>query len=127
MSGSINAVRRQDHDDSKPPATELVDRLRSLIGARLVAFVAGADATTTVSAWAAGAMAPPRDAVIRLRTAYRAVSIVIDGAGAGMVSPWLQGMNPLLGDRSPARALRDAETDQEREQVVRAAAAFSQI
>ena len=44
--------------------------------------------------------------------------------GEAIVPTWFQGMNPQLGDRSPARVLREGRFDEEGARVLAAANAF---
>lgn len=72
MSRSIEAAHLQAYNDAlRLPPAELVDALRTTLGARLVAYITGADATATVRDWVAGVASPPATAMTRLRTAYR--------------------------------------------------------
>jgi hypothetical protein len=41
-----------------------------------------------------------------------------------VVQAWFQGLNPLLDDRSPARLLREGESEDAGPQVIAAARAF---
>ncbi|HYN71948.1 MAG TPA: hypothetical protein VES60_05550 [Nakamurella sp.] len=42
-----------------------------------------------------------------------------------IMQPWLQGLNPILGEQSPARLLRDGELEQDGPRVLDAARAFA--
>lgn len=125
MSRSINAAHLQAYNDAlRLPPAELVDALRTVLGARLVAYIAGVDGTAMIRDWAAGVTSPPAAAMTRLRTAYRVVRVLTHEASPGMAASWLQGTHPDLDDRSPARILRD-DTDDAQERVLRAALAFA--
>lgn len=59
------------------PTTVVVEDLRRLLGARLVAYIAGVSSTVTTVRWAEGAEAPSHDVERRLRVALQ-VALVID-------------------------------------------------
>jgi len=85
--------------------------LRDVLTARLVAYVTGVDATRTVARWARGETAHLRaDHAMRLRTAYEIVRL-LEGAHEApeTIQAWFLGMNPILDDRSPARALHEGD------------------
>jgi len=42
-----------------------------------------------------------------------------------IMQPWLQGLNPILGEQSPARLLRDGELEQDGPRLLDAARAFA--
>ncbi len=77
--------------------------LREVLTPRLAAYVTGVDATRTVARWAQGETA-------RLRTAYEIVRL-LEGAHEApeTIQAWFLGMNPVLDDRSPARALHEGD------------------
>jgi hypothetical protein len=85
--------------------------LREVLTPRLAAYVTGVDATRTVARWAQGETARLRaDHATRLRAAYEIVRL-LEGAheSEGTIQAWFLGMNPVLDDRSPARALREGD------------------
>ena len=85
--------------------------LREVLTPRLAAYVTGVDATRTVARWAQGETARLRaDHATRLRTAYEIVRL-LEGAHEApeTIQAWFLGMNPVLDDRSPARALREGD------------------
>jgi len=85
--------------------------LRNALTPRLAAYVTGVDATRTVARWARGETANLRtDHATRLRTAYEIVRL-LEGAHESpeMIQAWFLGMNPVLDDCSPARAVREGD------------------
>ena len=44
-----------------------------------------------------------------------------------IVQAWMQGLNPILGERSPARLLRDGDLEQDGPRVLDAARAFAAL
>jgi hypothetical protein len=78
---------------------------------QLAAYVTGVDATRTVARWAQGETARLRaDHATRLRAAYEIVRLLERAhESPGTIQAWFLGMNPVLDDRSPARALREGD------------------
>lgn len=91
------------------PSVTLVAALREVLGARLVAYLAGADSTRVVSAWVDGASAVPPGAEGRLRLAHQMAGIITGSTSPRLAQAWFQGMNPHLGDHSPARLIRETD------------------
>lgn len=102
----------------------VVKELRELLGAKLVAYVAGVSETRAVHEWA-DSVRKPRGAVEdRLRLALRIAGFIADHEDARVAQAWFQGLNPQLDDRSPARLLRDGEVEDVGPQILAAARAF---
>ena len=100
---------------------QIVDGLRQILGAKLVAYIAGVSETRAVREWAEGERTPSPTAEQHLRVVFRIVRLIEQGEGSGVAATWFQGMNPLLGDKSPARVLREDRTEEARAAVVSAA------
>lgn len=103
---------------------EVVTALRELLGPRLVAYLGGVQETRAVHQWADGARAPSDAVQQRLRVALQVASMVAEVEGPRIAQAWLQGLNPQLEDRSPARLLREGELQEVGPAVVGAARAF---
>lgn len=107
-------------------AAVLVKELRDLLGAKLVAYLGGVKETRAVRQWAEGSRTVSgSDDLQRLRVAYQAARLLAERDDPGVVQAWFQGLNPVLGDRSPARVLRDGELDDVGPQVLAAARQFA--
>ncbi len=107
---------------------QLVRSLRELLGARLVAYLAGVRETRTVHQWAAGERAIRHaDAETRLRIAYQAALLITEKDTPAVAQSWFQGLNPQLEDRSPARLLRELEPSDAGPLVLAAARAFAAV
>ncbi|WP_341258420.1 hypothetical protein [Gordonia malaquae] len=103
---------------------ELVERMRTLLGARLVAYLAGASSTSTVAGYIDGAVPISGYARDRLRAAYTVAALQHQlGATPGLIQAWFQGRNPLLNDRAPARVIVD-DPSYNRHTIVSAAVAL---
>jgi hypothetical protein len=107
---------------------ELVRGLRDLLGARLVAYLAGVTETRAVRQWADGERRI-RDVLVeqRLRTAYQAALMIVARDRREVAQSWFQGLNPQLEDRSPARMLREEKPDVAGPQILAAARRFAGV
>ena len=102
----------------------VVQMLRDLVGAPLVAYIGGVKETRAVNQWAEGDRTPGQAAQRRLRTALQVALMIADADGQEIAGSWLQGLNPQLDDRSPARLLREGDVDEVGPEVLGAARAF---
>jgi hypothetical protein len=104
----------------------LVKDLRDLLGAKLVAYLGGVRETRAVRQWADGTreIKDPADER-RLRVAYQAATLIAERDRPDVVQAWFLGLNPQLGDRSPARLLREGDLDEVGPEVLAAARAFA--
>lgn len=125
MTTTITTTGLKAYNDSiRLAMPEIVDELRDALGAKLVAYIAGVSETRTVREWAEGVRAPQASAEERLRLAHRINALIAQSEGEAIVPTWLQGMNPHLGDKSPARVLREGPFDEAGPAVLAAANAF---
>lgn len=86
-----------------------------------MAYIGGVGTTTAVREWADGDDVPDADNDTRLRTAFQALGILIEGSCDEMtIGSWFKGMNPLLGDVSPARFIRESAPDGANDVIVAA-------
>ena len=106
----------------------LVKELRELLGASLVAYLGGVRETRAVRQWAEGTRAiSGREDLQRLRVAYQAAKLVAERDDSDVVQAWFQGLNPVLGDRSPARLLREGAVEDVGPKVLAAARQFAAV
>lgn len=104
---------------------QLVAQLRELLGVQLVAAIAGVKQTRTIHDWAEGRRAVRAGAVIpRLRLTLVVAQMIAEVETPPVLQAWLQGLNPDLDDRSPARLLKDGDLEDEGPQVLAAARSF---
>jgi hypothetical protein len=102
----------------------LVAELADVLGARLVAYMAGVGETRAVREWAEG-IREPRDPIpSRLRLAYRVAHLIREHDSPQVARAWFQGLNPQLEDQSPARLIREEAIEQVGADIVAAARAF---
>ena len=103
----------------------VVAELRDVLGARLVAYVAGVTETRAIREWAEGVRSPRSPVPERLRLALQVVEMLHGRDSTGVVQAWFQGLNPRLEDRSPARLLREGDLEEVGPQILAAARAFA--
>ena len=116
----VNAMRLSSAD--------LAGELRTLLGAKLVAYLGGVKETRAVRQWVEGSrQIAGADNQRRLRLAYQAAKLIAERDGPGVVQAWFRGLNPALADRSPARLLRDGDLDDVGPQVLAAARQFAAV
>lgn len=90
----------------RAPVSEMVGDLYRLLTGRLVAYIAGLKDARTVSRWASGEITDVRvKSEQRLRAAYEIMTLLPRFDGPETVRAWFIGMNPVLGDSSPADAI----------------------
>jgi hypothetical protein len=103
---------------------EVVAQLRELVGPRLVAYLGSVRETRAVHQWA-DATREPSDAVQqRLRLALQVAAMLSEPESPRIAQAWMQGLNPQLDDRSPARLIREADPQEVGPAVIGAARAF---
>ena len=98
----------------------LIGELREILGAKLVAYLGSVVETRAVREWADGSRAPKGDTTERLRLAFQVAKGIADSDGRETAQAWFQGLNPLLGDVSPARLLRDGDLETDGQRVIAA-------
>lgn len=102
----------------------IVKELSDLLGSKLVAYIAGVLEVRAVSGWITGERDPRPHVPERLRLAFRVASLIAQHDSPRVAQAWLQGLNPQLDDRSPARLLREGDLDEVGRQILSAARAF---
>lgn len=92
----------------EPDIRDLVRALNGFLGPTLVAALSASRDRRISIAWAEpDGPVPPSEALERLQCAHDQFRL-IDGAEGGDVARlWFIGMNPRLGDASPAEAIRE--------------------
>lgn len=89
------------------PFTDVVQRLRDLLGSRLISYIGDVKETRAVRQWAEGERVPSEAVQQRLRHALMAASILAEHDDITIVQSWFQGANPKLNFQAPARVLRE--------------------
>jgi hypothetical protein len=116
----------QAYEDSiRLPFDELAARLRDILGARLVAYIARLNSTRPVKEWIEDGRKPGGETVDRLRKTYHIAALLREVEGQATVQSWFKGMNPQLDYQPPARILRDESLDEAGPEVLAAALSFA--
>lgn len=103
----IEKAHRQSIDAS---VAEVAGYLQELLSRRLVAYLAGVKDAKTVTRWASGEVENVREeSEKRLRTAYEIAQLLVRFDSPRVVKAWFIGLNPQLGDTSPAEAIHEGE------------------
>jgi len=113
------------NDSIRLETAQLVEALRSILGAQLVAYLASVGETRAVRQWAEGTRQPRPDVFKRLQTSYHVAAFLEKHESRATVQAWFQGLNPQLDDQSPARLLREGTLDSVGKQVLAAARNFA--
>jgi hypothetical protein len=95
-------------------------QLTDILGAQLVAYIGSVKETRAVREWIAGTRAPRGDASLRLRFAYRVAKCIADSDGIETAQAWFQGLNPMLGNVSPAQLIRTGDLNADGPRIIRA-------
>lgn len=107
------------------PVDELVDQLRALLGAKLVAYLGGVTETRAVRQWAEGERSPAGATIARLRLALRVALILTERDTPAIAQAWFLGANPHLREVAPGRQIREGDLDEIGPAVLAAAKAFA--
>ena len=86
--------------------------VRGLLGTRLVAYITGVTEGRAVNEWADGVRKPGAAATDRMRIALQVAALIEAVDGPEVAQAWFQGLDPTLGDRSPASVLRNGDPEQ---------------
>jgi hypothetical protein len=101
----------------------LVAELTAILGKKLTAYIASVKDTRAIERWMAGSE-PYKGVDERLRFAFRLAKMISNHEGQRVVQAWFTGLNPELGDRVPARLLREEDLETVGPDILGAARAF---
>lgn len=104
--------------EAQPPY--MAASLQDALGQKLVAYIVNVTDPKTVTRWAEEERKPTSDNESRLRIAFYVFQLLNELESSHTVRAWFAGLNPLLGDESPATALREGR----HQETVAAATAF---
>ena len=108
MEGQL--IERAHRQSVHASAAEVSSYLQELLSRRLVAYIAGVKDAKTVTRWASGEVENVREEnEKRLRTAYEIAQLLVRFDSPRVVKAWFIGLNPQLGDVSPAEAIHDGD------------------
>ena len=123
--GGVNARDVGAHRTSiKSSIAAVTQQLTDILGAQLVAYLGSVRETRAVREWIAGTRVPRGDASQRLRFAYRVAKGIADSDGIETAQAWFQGLNPMLGNVSPAQLIRNGDLVTEGPRIIEAEEQF---
>jgi hypothetical protein len=102
-------VEQAHRQATKAPIDDVANYLQELLSRRLVAYIADVKDAKTVSRWANGETKAREESEKRLRTAYEITHLLVEFDSPRVVKAWFIGLNPQLGDTSPAEAIHDGQ------------------
>ncbi len=120
----VNEADRRARQTTAVAAAVVAARLRDLLGNRLVAYIAGVGEGRAVNEWADGRRMPAPDAELRMRVALQVAALIEQYDGAEVAQAWFQGLDPMLGDRSPATVLRTGDAREVGPRLLESARSF---
>jgi|HubBroStandDraft_6_1064221.scaffolds.fasta_scaffold86085_3 hypothetical protein len=98
-----------------------ISYLHDALGQKLVAYMVGIEDPREIGRWSKEERAPAPERGKAVQPIFRTARLLADhGEANSVVRAWFMGMNPQLGERSPAEVIRDGDTAM----AVRAALAF---
>jgi len=103
--------------------SKLITELTTILGKKLTAYIASVKDTRAIERWMTGSE-PYKGVDERLRLTYRLAKMISDHEGPRVVQAWFTGLNPELGDRVPARLLREEDVETVGPEILGAARAF---
>jgi hypothetical protein len=110
---------------TRAPFNSVAKNLIDILGAKLVAYIAGVREARAVQQYADDSRSPRHPAIEpRLRLALRVAKLIHTHDSKEIAQAWFMGLNPQLNDRSPARLLREGEIDDVGPEIISAARAF---
>lgn len=86
---------------TEPGISEITGYLQEILGQKLIAHVADVSDPSAVAMWT-----PQAEHDKRLRCAYETVQLLVTRESPDTVRAWFLGLNPQLGDQSPAQSIR---------------------
>lgn len=110
---------------TRMPFRTVISELQDILGAKLVAYIAGVKETRAVHEWAKGER-EPKDPELekRLRLVLQIAHLLTEHDNREVAQAWFQGLNPQLDDRVPATLLREGDVAEAGRKVLAAARAF---
>ena len=108
--GSRSGADRGAHERSVSlGVAEIAAELQAQLGQVLLGVIVGKNART-LARWAHATVRPPHASEKVLRDTFQVLEILSPVHSADVVRAWFMGMNPELGDVSPAEALSEGRS-----------------
>lgn len=90
----------------------LIQAVRNIIGAKLVAYLGSAKETRAARQWTDGVREPSAEPMSRLSDSHHVAVLLAEQDTGTVVQAWFQGMNPELDDVAPASLMRKSPLDE---------------
>ncbi|TFB59628.1 hypothetical protein [Cryobacterium sp. Sr3] len=108
--GSRSGADRAAHERSVGlSVAEIAAVLQAQLGQALLGVIVGKNART-LARWAHAAVRPPHASEKLLRDTFQVLEILSSVHSPDVARAWFMGMNPELGDASPAEALSEGRS-----------------
>ncbi|TFC63812.1 hypothetical protein [Cryobacterium sp. TMT2-4] len=108
--GSRSGADRAAHERSVGlSVTEIAAMLQAQLGQVLLGVIVGKNART-LARWTHATVRPPHASEKLLRDTFQVFEILISVHSPEVARAWFMGMNPELGDASPAEALSEGRS-----------------
>jgi hypothetical protein len=107
-----NIIDQAHRTATVTPLNEIARTLEQLLSRRLTAVIVGVKDGKTIARWASGDTEEIRsdEAEQRLRLTYQIALLLLQSQDSQQtVKAWFIGLNPQLGDISPAEAIRNGQ------------------
>jgi hypothetical protein len=104
--------------------SEMVHDLVEVLGAKLVAYIAGVSETRAVREWVTDQRSPREETAKRLRLAWVVATFIASNESPRVARTWMMGLNPAFDDTSAARLIRENDADEVNLRILSAARAF---
>lgn len=92
----------KSRNEQMTPIPDVVRQLRSAIGGDLTAVLGNVRTIRSVNAWETGRRSPKVKSEQTLRDSLDVVTLLAERESPQTIRSWFIGMNPDLGDKSPA-------------------------
>jgi hypothetical protein len=102
-----DAVSRAHRTTVESSAADMAGFLQDALGQKLVAYMTGVEDPKAVGKWGSGQRNPRPESEERLRAAFQVFRLLTTAESPHTVRAWFVGLNPQLGDESPAAAIRE--------------------
>lgn len=111
MASVFDIETRIHREATMASVQEVATFLQDILTRRLTALVAGQKDGKTVTRWVTGEISEIRDPMVeqRLRTSYEVAKMLLQYDSPQTVRAWFVGLNPQLGDVSPAEAIANGD------------------
>lgn len=109
MTPTTSASTRAHRSTVQSSVPDMAAFLQETLGQKLTAYIADVNDPRTVSRWSKGERQPRSESEARIVAAFQTFQLLLTEEAPQTVRAWFLGLNPQLGDESPAAALREGK------------------